>query len=269
MIINTALSQSLNVFMSKQLFIKTSNTYRRASKTQRYLVPPIAIPRVFHFIWLGDRPLSAVHQGNIELWRKLHPQWQIRLWTKESLAESDLVMYNKNRWDNVCRGTRQASDILRYEIIYQYGGIYLDVDFEPLKSLETILHGVQAFVAHENEPFVCNGIFGAVPGHELSQRLVVELESSMVSFHNGTVNQQTGPYHMTRQVNVMREEGKATMKDGFEAFAPHVFFPYAWYEKDPGQPYDPLAFAVHHFRPMADIERDAKEGRWTSSTHFL
>jgi inositol phosphorylceramide mannosyltransferase catalytic subunit len=169
-------------------------------------------------------------------------------------------MYNENRWARVSRGARLASDILRYEIVYEYGGIYVDVDFEPLKSLEAILHGVQAFVAHESEPFICNGIFGAVPGHELTERLVVGLEESMVTFQNGTVNQQTGPYHMTRQVKAMREEGKTTMKNGFEAFAPHVFFPYAWYEKDPGAPYDPLAYAVHHFRSMQEIGQDAREG---------
>ena len=262
-IINIALSQSLNVFMSKQLLVKTENKFRRRSKTQRYLVSPIVIPQVFHFIWLGA-PMKPAHQRNIDLWGKLHPKWEIRLWTMDSLAKSGLTMYNKDQWAKFSRGARQAADILRYEIIYQYGGIYVDVDFEPLRSLEPILHGVQAFVAHESEPFVCNGIFGAVPGHELSERLVMGLESSMITFQNGTVNQQTGPYHMTRQIDAMREEGKTTMKLGFETFAPHVFFPYAWYEKDPGAPYDSLAYTVHHFRSMQEIEQDFKAGHWIS-----
>ncbi|CAF1355895.1 unnamed protein product [Rotaria sordida] len=65
-------------------------------------------------------------------------------------------------------GNLVALDILRFEILYQYGGIYIDLDFEPLKNLELLLHGVQAFVAYESEYFICNGILGAIPGHELT-----------------------------------------------------------------------------------------------------
>jgi GR25 family glycosyltransferase involved in LPS biosynthesis len=50
MIIDIAQSQSFDVFMSKQILVKTDNTYGRLSRTQRYLIPPITIPRIFHFI---------------------------------------------------------------------------------------------------------------------------------------------------------------------------------------------------------------------------
>ncbi|CAF3314306.1 unnamed protein product [Rotaria sp. Silwood2] len=58
----------------------------------------------------------------------------------------------------------------------------------------------------------------------------------------------------------MQQEQKTTMKDGFQIFAPHIFFPYAWYEKDPGHPYDALSFVVHHFRSITQIKQDAAEG---------
>jgi mannosyltransferase OCH1-like enzyme len=260
MIIDIAQTQSLNVFMSKQILVKTDNTYGRISRTQRYIVPPIIIPRIFHFIWLNNNSLSITAQKNIQQWKKFHPNWQIRLWTQENIYNNDLTIYNKARLENSARGGRQASDILRYEIIYQYGGIYADIDFEPLKNIEALLHGVDAFVAYESEYFICNGIFGAIPGHELTERLVTQLETSWRDYKDGSVNQQTGPYHMTRQVEAMKQENKTNMKNGFQTFAPHVFFPYAWYEKDPVDSYDQLAFAVHHFRPIAEIERDAREG---------
>jgi len=78
---------------------------------------------------------------------------------------------------------------------------------------------------------------------------------------NGTVNDQTGPYHMTRQVKALKEQKKTNMKNKFQIFTPHLFFPYTWYKKDrPGHLYDPFAFTVHHFRPIVEIERDAKGG---------
>jgi hypothetical protein len=130
-----------------------------------------------------------------------------------------------------------------------------------LKNIEALLHGLQAFVVHEDDYLICNGIFGATPGHELTERLVIQLNSNFVEYVNETVNQQTDPHYMTRQVHIMHEEQKTTMKNGFQMCAPHLFFPVPWYEMDPGPPYDPDAFTVHHFRSIVGIERDVKEGR--------
>ncbi|CAF1361619.1 unnamed protein product [Rotaria sordida] len=259
MIINIANLELFDVFMSKILLVNTNYKYNRKSYVQRYLISPIIIPRIFHFIWLNNNSLSDNSQRYLELWKKYHPNWKIFLWTHETIINRKLSLYNQKHFQNSIRNFRQASDILRYEILYQYGGIYIDLDFEPLKNLEILLHGIQAFVAYESEYFICNGIFGAIPGHELTQRLIIQLESNWALYENGTINQQTGPYYITKQVKIMQQEEKTTMKDGFQIFAPHIFFPYAWYEKDPGHPYDPLAFAVHHFRSIAQIKQDTKE----------
>ncbi|CAF2234908.1 unnamed protein product [Rotaria magnacalcarata] len=256
MIIEISKSHSLDVYISKNRLINANHKHSGQSHTQRYLIPPIIIPRTFHFIYLNNRTLPDVAQRYIGLWRKFHPHWQIFIWTNETIANQNLSLYNEQRLKTTARGFRQASDILRYEIIYEYGGIYIDLDFEPLKSIEALLHGVEAFVAYESEFFICNGIFGATPGHELTRRLIVELDSNWAQYKNGTVNQQTGPYHMTKQVKSMQQENKTTMKDGFQMFAPHIFFPYAFNQRDPGHPYDSLAFAVHHFRPITQTEHD-------------
>ncbi len=52
----------------------------------------------------------------------------------------------------------QKADVARYEIVLKYGGIYMDIDFEPLKNIEPLLHGVDAFVAYESAEFICNGM---------------------------------------------------------------------------------------------------------------
>jgi len=89
----------------------------------------------------------------------------------------------------------------------------------------------------------------------------MQLESNQEDPVNGTVSDQTGPYHMTRQVKALKEQKKTNMKNKFQIFTPHLFFPYTWYKKDrPGHLYDPFAFTVHHFRPIVEIERDAKRG---------
>jgi len=46
-----------------------------------------------------------------------------------------------------CKTYAQKADLMRYEILYNYGGIYLDIDFEIFQNLSSLL---------TNELVVCN-----------------------------------------------------------------------------------------------------------------
>lgn len=238
MIIRIAAAQKLRVFMMRHRVVRVENGFNRASSVQRYAVAPVIIPRIFHFIWLGGKALPDKLRDNVRRWHDMHPNWRVRLWTEDDIGP----MYNARRFSQA-RTLAQQSDILRYEIVQANGGIYVDLDFEPLRNIEPLLHGLKAFVAYESDKWVCNGIFGAVPGHPLLDRLVRELDDNFDKFINGTVNQQTGPHYMTATVKAMG----LSSEDGFQAFAPHIFFPYLWGQRDPGPPYNPLSFAVHDF----------------------
>ena len=225
MIIDIAQSQSLDVFMTKEIFIKTDNRDRRMSTTQRYLVSPIVIPRIFHLISLSPHSLSARARHHLQLWTRFHPQWQLRLWTREILRNTSLTIYNHVRWSNSSLSIEQASHLLRYEIIYQYGGIFADLDMQPLANLEPLLHGLHAFVAYRSDNVIGNDLFGAIPGHSLTQSLVTRLEANWLEFDNASIDQQTGSAYLTRLVEEMKTNKEATMKHSFQIFAPHLFFP--------------------------------------------
>jgi GR25 family glycosyltransferase involved in LPS biosynthesis len=245
MIIRIAAQRRIRVFMSKTLAVFVDNGQKRVSNVQRYDVAAQLIPKTLHFIWLGGQPLPANLRYNMQRWRDLHPTWEVQLWTEANIPP----LRNAGRFA-VARTLAQQSDIVRYEILLAHGGVYADLDFEPLRNIEPLLHGLRAFVAYESDVFICNGILGTVPGHALPDRLVRDLDSNWGRFASGTVNQQSGPHYMTATVKAMG----LTMDDGFRAFAPHIFFPYRWGEPDPGPPYPALSYAVH------DFEKGAREG---------
>lgn len=95
-IINIIQSKSLNVFMSKRILVETNNTNHRASDVQRSRALALVIPRIFHFIWYNNNTLPIAAQENIKLWKKFHPNWQIQLWTSESVVAKNLTIYNKH-----------------------------------------------------------------------------------------------------------------------------------------------------------------------------
>ena len=61
------------------------------------------------------------------------------------------------------------SDILRYEILYQYGGLYVDIDFECLKNFDPLLKGLNFFAGLSNTGVfeINNALIAACPGHSI------------------------------------------------------------------------------------------------------
>ncbi len=77
-------------------------------------------------------------------------------------------------YDLVQRSTQYAefSDILRYSILWEHGGVYLDTDFEPLRPLDEFLRLDDEFVIANEEPEIRDHVtrvfFAARPKHEIS-----------------------------------------------------------------------------------------------------
>src|SRR6478609_278800 len=70
------------------------------------------------------------------------------------------------------------SDILRYELVWRYGGIYVDSDMEPLRPIGELLNGVNAFYGDERPDTPCNAILGCAQGDPFFEHLVKALPAS-------------------------------------------------------------------------------------------
>ncbi len=94
------------------------------------------IPKIIHQIWVGPNKPPAIFEKSQESIRRLHPDWEYKLWTDEDVASFGL--HNQDLYDQ-CDNYGEKADIFRYEILHRYGGMYLDVDFICLKPLD-VLH---------------------------------------------------------------------------------------------------------------------------------
>lgn len=111
------------------------------------------IPRILHFVDLSagfPKPLdktgtnttsNATSQTdrNIQAWRDLLEPlgWRIMVWDNAAVEQefpADVPFLQKlsvYSW---------MSNLLRYKVLYNYGGIYVDTDVVPLRSLEPLRH---------------------------------------------------------------------------------------------------------------------------------
>lgn len=197
------------------------------------------IPKIVHRIWLGgDEPEWT--QKFALTWA--HPGWVVRTWTDSDL---DLLfpLANQIVFDHAEEIAPQnvgqlRSDVLRYEILHRFGGVYVDTDFESRKPLDPLIVGVDCFAAWEVEDkWVNNAILGATKQHPLFSDLVAGLRENVERWQGWKPNRLTGPQYLTRVAG----------RHSLAIFPKRWFYPYLYSELHRSSDDFPTAYAVHHW----------------------
>ncbi|HWT26226.1 MAG TPA: glycosyltransferase, partial [Solirubrobacteraceae bacterium] len=191
------------------------------------------IPRVFHRIWLGDAELPEEYRRYGESWARHHPEWEMRLWTEREIAELESA---RPEAKDTRRHPAERSDLLRYEILHRFGGVYIDTDMECLKPIDPLLEGVGFFAGKVRGDRLNNAIIGCEAGHPSAKNLSRKAKPVALD-GNATkrVDQYgTGPYFLSSLLH--KEQLK---RRNITLFDPSVFYP------KPKGPYGD-AYAVHH-----------------------
>lgn len=99
------------------------------------------IPKIIHQIWENEKKLEVPVRLRIlaDTWRINNPQWKYHLWETEEI--NNLVKnefpYFRSTYESL-KYPIQRLDVIRYLILYTYGGVYTDLDtecFQPLDDL--------------------------------------------------------------------------------------------------------------------------------------
>lgn len=115
------------------------------------------IPKIIHYVWLGEKELSPLAKKCISSWKKYLPEYKIMRWD-ESTFDINSIQYVKEAYE--AKKFAFASDYIRLYALWQYGGIYMDTDVEVLKPLDQFLHH-DFFSGFEDIKNVPTGIMGA------------------------------------------------------------------------------------------------------------
>ena len=152
------------------------------------------IPRVLHMIWVGKREEPEFFQQHVAQWIDLMPEWTVRAWRNEDLTETH---FEKDVLDLVARTDigAQKADILRYHILESQGGVYVDADVVPHRSMEPIVRLGNPLVICHDLPLTCAyisiGFIAAAPRHVVLRDACRRCRQ--VDFSNMDIPFQTGP----------------------------------------------------------------------------
>ncbi len=162
------------------------------------------VPKIIHRIWFGDAlKLNQSHSPN-KIWEYYANifDYEYRFWSEKddpflrSFMETrnfDLMVLLRNIGDYW-----GASDILRYEILKKFGGIYVDCDFSPptsvnsffdfseiipFRGLTLMLEYLSRDIGNYSALFVANGFIASPPNHPIVCSFVEQVYQNAMNWY--------------------------------------------------------------------------------------
>lgn len=150
------------------------------------------IPKKIHRIWIGGE-IPPIYDHGSE-WKALHPDWEHHLWI------------DPPDWVRLLAGapsgdeTRFMVDVWRLQILYDYGGIYVDCDTVPLRSFDPLTE--KPFVAQSPNKLslATNAVMGFPPAHPVLQRMLDGLIDRLRTHGGKRVVESVGGYYLTESL---------------------------------------------------------------------
>ncbi len=98
------------------------------------------IEKQIHQIWVGSKKISNNLLNASKSWKRYNPDYSYRLHKTKDCV--DLISKHYPQYLNIYESLYlpvQKADLVRYIIIYHYGGIYADLDTSAIKPLSKII----------------------------------------------------------------------------------------------------------------------------------
>jgi mannosyltransferase OCH1-like enzyme len=165
------------------------------------------IPKIIHQIWLGGT-LPERFNDWVNSWNKWEG-WEYWLWTDEDVK--NLILINSELYD-AAPNYGEKADILRLEILYQFGGLYVDTDMECLipdffefanheYSFYCGIHPLEIIWKSDQCKFTLgNAIIASAAYHPVLENIIKELSLHANDYIKGGTLARTGPRFITNQI---------------------------------------------------------------------
>lgn len=152
------------------------------------------IPKIIHQTY-KDENIPHHWQNGQNKCQELNPDYQYILWTDEMIE--NFISENFEWFLPTLKSYKypiQKADIIRYFVLVQYGGIYIDLDDTCERNLDPLLK--YPVVLRKTSPFgVSNDLMGSIPNHPFFQLVINKLNHYNKNWYTAyfTIMASTGP----------------------------------------------------------------------------
>jgi len=121
------------------------------------------IPRIIHQMWIGPKKAPM---DMIQTWKDKNPGWKHIFWDETLLSKKYPNGFINQRHIDDHETYNGKCDIMRYEILNDYGGFFIDADSICLNSLDDHFLAHDSFSCYESESLrgdlIATGYMGCV-----------------------------------------------------------------------------------------------------------
>ena len=161
------------------------------------------IPKIIHYCWFGGNPLPPIAIECMDSWKKYCGDFEIKEWN-ESNFDINIVKYAKEAAET--KKWAFVADVACFYAIYNYGGVYLDIDIEVVKPIDKFL-GSKMFAGFESyDKINGTGIIGAEKNFYLTKKMLDIYNEIPFINADGTLNNTPITVYTSK---IMEEEGFA------------------------------------------------------------
>ena len=153
------------------------------------------IPKIIHYCWFGGNPIPEKFQEYINGWKKFCPDYEIIEWNEKNYD------INKNKYMRQAYDAKKwgfVPDYIRKDVIYEYGGIYLDTDVEVIKNLDDFLYQ-DGFCCFESDYINFGSGFGAKK-HLPIIKILRDMYDDLEFYFDDVKTVVTGPMNETAKL---------------------------------------------------------------------
>ena len=137
------------------------------------------IPKIIHQIWIGNKPAPT---ELMKTWKEKHPEYEYIFWNETEFQNRNLELSCLDKI-NLISEINGKADIIRWEILYKYGGIFVDADSICIEPFDDCFHINTGFASFENENcrkgLVATGTMGFIPNHPICKNIINWINSDI------------------------------------------------------------------------------------------
>jgi len=140
-----------------------------------------SIPKIIHQLWIGPKSRPSKF---MDTWKTKHPNYEYIMWNEEEIRNRGLHLECISKINEIEEINGKA-DIIRWEILYHYGGLFIDADSICIEPFNYLLDQNKPFCGYENEiarhGLVATGTMAFPKNHPLPRRAIDYIKTNQVS----------------------------------------------------------------------------------------
>ena len=179
------------------------------------------IPKIIHYCWFGGDKTPELVNMCIASWQKYMPKYKLVRWSEDNFDIKSSPLYVRQAYE--AKKYAFVSDYVRLWALEQYGGLYIDVDFEVFRSFDDIMESYDAFAGYEGSKHqpIMQGVIASKPHGAWIMDMLRTYDERCFILPDGKMDLTTNTSYFT---NRLLSQGFVT--DGIEkdVFVNGVFF---------------------------------------------